>query len=229
MSQPAPDDLGINADISAQVPHWSRVGRLKRTKLPNLSGGGHVFGGGASQGIMTVLAGRLLCDTYLAARELVKEVDYTLKTLSHSLLQQERHELSAADVPGQPLDLHASCVVLGQIPSPNAAMLMSLAGNFLIGRSLRHAVADLSGCVQTATIWPTSTITCRLQTHGCSLAQQVNESLCLGYHCSTLQSAILGSALNEAIALIASMMAFLVMFVFLICLEFPLQVSMRPR
>ena len=120
--------MGVNTDVPAQVPHWSRVGRLKRTKLPNLSGGGHVFGGGASQGIMTVLAGRLLCDTYLAARELVKEVDYTLKTLSHSLLQQERHELSAADVPGQPPTLSAATVqypyvVLGLITVFYAAML----------------------------------------------------------------------------------------------------------
>ncbi len=45
-------------------------------------------------------AGRLLCDTYLCARELVREVDYTLGTLSKSLLRQERHDLPAADVPG---------------------------------------------------------------------------------------------------------------------------------
>ena len=107
LSQTTPDHSGDSAAVLAQVPHWSRLGRLKRTKLPNLSGGGHVFGGGASQGIMTVLAGRLLCDTYLAARELVKEVDYTLKTLSHSLLQQERHELSASDVPGNSPNQHA--------------------------------------------------------------------------------------------------------------------------
>lgn len=44
--------------------------------------------------------GRLLCDTYLSARELVKEVDYTLATLSRNLLSQERQELAAADVPG---------------------------------------------------------------------------------------------------------------------------------
>lgn len=49
---------------------------------------------------MSTLAGRLLCDTYLAARELVKEVDYTLATLANSLLKQQRTELSSADVPG---------------------------------------------------------------------------------------------------------------------------------
>ena len=87
------------------MPMWSRIGRLKLTKFPNLSGGGHVYGGGASQGVMTALAGCMLCDTYLAARDLVKEVDYTLKTLSRSLLKQERHELPAADVPGKHKEL----------------------------------------------------------------------------------------------------------------------------
>ena len=48
-----------------------------------------------------LLAGRLLCDTYLSARELVREVDYTLATLSRTLLNQERQDLAAADVPGK--------------------------------------------------------------------------------------------------------------------------------
>ena len=30
-----------------QVPHWSSLGRLKRSKFPSLGGGGHTFGGGA--------------------------------------------------------------------------------------------------------------------------------------------------------------------------------------
>ena len=134
-----------------QVPLWSRIGRLKRQVYPKLTGGGQNFGGGASPGVMSALAGRLLCDTYLlgeegggdegrealrraqpghhvrntpplppslpptsphpltpshlpsprflhslpppilpplAARELVREVDYTLRTLSASLLGQ---------------------------------------------------------------------------------------------------------------------------------------------
>jgi hypothetical protein len=45
---------------------WSRIGRLSRSTFPKLTGGGHVFGGGASPGALGCLAGRLLCDTYLA-------------------------------------------------------------------------------------------------------------------------------------------------------------------
>lgn len=44
--------------LYAQVPSWSRVGRLKRSKFPSLGGGGHTFGGGAGAGVMTVLAGK---------------------------------------------------------------------------------------------------------------------------------------------------------------------------
>eukprot|EP00884_Botryococcus_braunii_P011316 jgi/Botrbrau1/20185/Bobra.0173s0083.2 len=84
-----------------KVANWSRLGRLKRSKMPHLGGGGHVFGGGASAGLLAVLAGRLLCDTYLAARELVKSIDFTLGTLAANLLGQQRSELSAADIPGK--------------------------------------------------------------------------------------------------------------------------------
>ena len=48
------------------------------------------------------MAGVLLCDTYLAARELVKEVDYTLTTLAHELIGEQRSDLAASDVPGLP-------------------------------------------------------------------------------------------------------------------------------
>ena len=84
------------------MPHWSRVGRLKRSSFPNLGGGGHTFGGGASAGVATSVAGRLVADTYLGARELLHEVDYTLATLARSHLGEARCELAAADVPGVP-------------------------------------------------------------------------------------------------------------------------------
>jgi DNA polymerase alpha subunit A len=86
--------------LPPQVANWSSLGRLRRSRFPSLGGGGHAFGGGAGPGALSVVAGRLLCDTYLASRDLVKEVDYTLGTLARSLLRQERAELAAADIPG---------------------------------------------------------------------------------------------------------------------------------
>ncbi|KAG2500449.1 hypothetical protein HYH03_002016 [Edaphochlamys debaryana] len=86
-----------------KVPLWSRIGRIKKTEFPRLTGGGHTFGGGAGAGVMSSIAGRLLCDTYLCARELVKSVDFTLATLAHSLLGEVRSDLlaeAAAAAPG---------------------------------------------------------------------------------------------------------------------------------
>eukprot|EP00854_Cymbomonas_tetramitiformis_P021355 gene21355-25665_t len=82
-----------------KVPHWSRLGRLRRTKMPNLNGGGGQFGGGAGAGALSCLAGRLLCDTYLSAREFVKEVSYSLTSLAKSQLMINRDELEASEIP----------------------------------------------------------------------------------------------------------------------------------
>lgn len=53
---------------------WSRIGRLKRSMMPKLTKGTTLYGSGASPGIMSCIAGRLLCDTYLCSRDLLKEV-----------------------------------------------------------------------------------------------------------------------------------------------------------
>ena len=43
---------------------------------------------------MSAIAGRLLCDTYLGARELLREVDYTMTTLARIHLGQNRSDLA---------------------------------------------------------------------------------------------------------------------------------------
>lgn len=53
---------------------WSKTGRLKRSVMPKLTRVSTIFGSGATPGIMSCIAGRLLCDTYLCARDLLKEV-----------------------------------------------------------------------------------------------------------------------------------------------------------
>lgn len=62
-----------------QVQLWSRLGRLKRSTFPKMTGGGHTFGGGAAPGLLNVLAGRLLCDTYLSG-ETIAWSTHTLNT-----------------------------------------------------------------------------------------------------------------------------------------------------
>ncbi|KAG0614550.1 hypothetical protein M758_6G185500 [Ceratodon purpureus] len=79
---------------------WSKIGRLKRSVMPRLNGGGSTFGSGASPGALTCLAGRLLCDTYLSSRELLREVSYSLTQLAKSQLGRERKELMPSQIPG---------------------------------------------------------------------------------------------------------------------------------
>lgn len=55
---------------------WSKVGRLKRSVMPKLTKGSNIFGSGASPGIMSCIAGRILCDTYLCSRDLLREVGF---------------------------------------------------------------------------------------------------------------------------------------------------------
>lgn len=84
-----------------KVPHWSKIGRLKRTRFPNLGGGGQNYGGGAGIGALSCVAGRLLADTYLSARDFVKEVSYTLTALAQNQLKMTRHEVPSTDIPGK--------------------------------------------------------------------------------------------------------------------------------
>ena len=60
------------------------------------------------------LAGRLLCDTYLGARELLREVDYTMTTLARIHLGQNRSDLAAADVAGRPFAPSESACMSGK-------------------------------------------------------------------------------------------------------------------
>lgn len=52
----------------------------------------------AVQGVMTCLAGRLLVDTYVVSRELLKEVEYSLANLAGKYLKQQRLELQPNQV-----------------------------------------------------------------------------------------------------------------------------------
>ncbi|XP_068659458.1 DNA polymerase alpha catalytic subunit [Aristolochia californica] len=78
---------------------WSKIGRLRRTVMPKLTKGSSFFGLGASPGIMACISGRLLCDTYLCSRDLLKEVSYSLTQLSKTQLNKERKEIAPHEIP----------------------------------------------------------------------------------------------------------------------------------
>ncbi|XP_060192416.1 DNA polymerase alpha catalytic subunit isoform X1 [Lycium barbarum] len=94
-------DVLLHRVQACKVPSimWSRIGRLKRSVMPKLTKGSTIFGSGASPGIMSCIAGRLLCDTFLSSRELLKEVSYSLTQLAKNQLNKDRKEISPHDVP----------------------------------------------------------------------------------------------------------------------------------
>ncbi|KAK7406532.1 hypothetical protein VNO78_08159 [Psophocarpus tetragonolobus] len=78
---------------------WSKLGRLNRSTMPKLGRRSKVFGSGADPAIMSCIAGRLLCDTYLCSRDLLKEVSYSLTHLTKSHLNKSRKEVAPHEVP----------------------------------------------------------------------------------------------------------------------------------
>ncbi|XP_042427207.1 DNA polymerase alpha catalytic subunit-like [Zingiber officinale] len=78
---------------------WSKIGRLKRYSMPKLTKGSGFYGSGATPGIMSCIAGRLLCDTYLCSRDLLREVSYSLTQLAKTQLNKDRKEISPHDIP----------------------------------------------------------------------------------------------------------------------------------
>ena len=95
-------DILYSRMMALKVPHWSRIGRLKRSTLP--------FGGGDKKKPKTnhgntlvgstITTGRLVCDTYLSAKEFVRQAEYSLKALSASLLDETKVEMQMDNVSG---------------------------------------------------------------------------------------------------------------------------------
>lgn len=48
---------------------------------------------------MTCTAGRLVCDTYLCSRDLLKEVSYSLTPLAKTQLNKDRREIASHEIP----------------------------------------------------------------------------------------------------------------------------------
>ncbi|KAF2562557.1 hypothetical protein F2Q70_00018211 [Brassica cretica] len=72
---------------------WSKIGRLKRSFMPRLKGNN-------KSGLMSCIAGRLLCDTDLCSQDLLKQqVSYSLTDLSKTQLNQDRKQISPNDIP----------------------------------------------------------------------------------------------------------------------------------
>ncbi|XP_058726940.1 DNA polymerase alpha catalytic subunit-like [Vicia villosa] len=94
-------DVLLHRSQACKVPSslWSKLGRLNRSTMPKLERRGKTFGFGTDPAIMSCVAGRLLCDTYLCSRDLLKEVSYSLTHLAKTQLNQSRKEVAPHDIP----------------------------------------------------------------------------------------------------------------------------------
>ena len=78
-----------------KVRSWSRIGRRRRTEFPSKT---H-FSSRKDLAIADAMSGRLLCDTYLSAKELLRETTYSLTNLAATQLKTNRQEIEPVDIP----------------------------------------------------------------------------------------------------------------------------------
>jgi len=72
------------------IPHWSRIGRLKKSQIPIRKDANSYAG---SQWLPRLVScGRLMVDTYVSAKELVRETNYELGNLALCQLKTTRQD-----------------------------------------------------------------------------------------------------------------------------------------
>uniref|UniRef100_A0A3Q1H2T1 DNA polymerase n=1 Tax=Acanthochromis polyacanthus TaxID=80966 RepID=A0A3Q1H2T1_9TELE len=83
------DIFGFDLEVLLQrlntckVPHWSKIGRLRRVNMPKLGGRGAFAEKSAT-------CGRLVCDVEISAKELIRCKSYHLTELTAQVLKTER-------------------------------------------------------------------------------------------------------------------------------------------
>jgi DNA polymerase alpha subunit A len=85
----------LQRSVDLKVSTWSKLGRRRNLQLPTKN----YFGTRREYAIAQALSGRLLCDTYLSAQELLQETTYSLTHLAASLFKVTRTEIEPVDVP----------------------------------------------------------------------------------------------------------------------------------
>lgn len=79
---------------ACKIQHWSKVGRMRMKTMPKLSGGNNSAFSGGNWAEWTVVAGRLMCDTFLSSRELLpSQRSYGLKELARTQLSANKPDI----------------------------------------------------------------------------------------------------------------------------------------
>ena len=78
-----------------RINHWSRLGRMKRATMPQRK-----FNEGFASWVPRVVScGRLLVDTFLNAKELIRETNYDLGHLARIQLKKDRRDFDEELLP----------------------------------------------------------------------------------------------------------------------------------
>ena len=85
----------LNRCAENKVPSWSKIGRRRRMNIPKSS----QFQGAKDWAIADAMRGRLLCDTYLSSKELLRETTYSLTNLAKTQLKTHHVDIEPVDIP----------------------------------------------------------------------------------------------------------------------------------
>ncbi|KAF9933576.1 DNA-directed DNA polymerase alpha catalytic subunit pol1 [Mortierella alpina] len=90
--------VGFDLDVllhrmkHTKADHWSRIGRLRRTIWPKLQSGAGGMGDTTAQE-KNIMSGRLMCDTYIGAKEHLRAKSYSLTNLVSMQLGVNREDI----------------------------------------------------------------------------------------------------------------------------------------
>ncbi|RCH81402.1 DNA polymerase alpha catalytic subunit, partial [Rhizopus azygosporus] len=85
-------DVLLHRMKALNIQHWHKLGRLKRKNWPKLQAGAGGAGESTFQEKM-IMSGRLVCDTYLASKDLIRSKSYRLTDLAQSQLKIVREDI----------------------------------------------------------------------------------------------------------------------------------------
>ncbi|KAI8579056.1 hypothetical protein K450DRAFT_175568 [Umbelopsis ramanniana AG] len=85
-------DILLHRMKALNTQHWHKLGRLKRSNWPKLQSGAGGSGESTFQERM-IMSGRLICDTYLAAKDLIRSKSYRMTELAQSQLKIAREDI----------------------------------------------------------------------------------------------------------------------------------------
>ncbi|KAI9506594.1 hypothetical protein BX070DRAFT_186351 [Coemansia spiralis] len=91
-------DVLLHRMRALRIDGWSKLGRLRRTQWPKLQAGAGGMGE-STFGERQIVSGRVVCDTYMASKDLIRAKSYSLTNLASQELQIRREELPFERIP----------------------------------------------------------------------------------------------------------------------------------